>query len=161
MREVRRVIGAVGKPEKPPIQTVVMLGHELFAPVPLVLELQWLTAFNQSSRSRCDRDDLRRLARQSKSPSGRHAARNGGPLRRRTGEPAAGPDQSQPSQDSQWLAYRAEAADQGRMRRLGPGLVQPRSRQVLQQKRVHGRVLLGVPRPSIVSINYCRSDEFR
>ena len=47
------VIGAVGKPENPPIQTVVMLGHKLFAPVPLVLELHWLTAFNHSSRSRC------------------------------------------------------------------------------------------------------------
>src|SRR4030095_10879691 len=51
MREVRRVIGAVGGPEKPPIQTVVMPGHKLFAPVPLVLQLQWLTAVNHWSGS--------------------------------------------------------------------------------------------------------------
>jgi len=53
IREVRRIIGAVGQPEKPLIQTAVMLGHKLFASVLLVPELQWLTGFNHSSRSRC------------------------------------------------------------------------------------------------------------
>jgi hypothetical protein len=50
MREVCRVIGGVCQPEKPPIQTMVMLGHELLAR--RSLELPWLTGFNHSSRSR-------------------------------------------------------------------------------------------------------------
>src|SRR5205814_612000 len=49
VREIRCVLGGVRQPEKPPIQTVVMLGHKLFALVLLFLQLQWLADFNHSS----------------------------------------------------------------------------------------------------------------